>query len=67
MNCNKFQTTAILGSIVVSISECHSEDRGSIPRREAYVCFSKPFVLLMNILFGSGNELQQISVNSNPR
>ena len=25
--------TAILGSIVVSISACHAEDRGSIPRR----------------------------------
>ena len=30
----------ILGSIVVSISACHAEDRGSIPRQGVYGFFS---------------------------
>ena len=32
--------SAILGSIVVSISACHAEDRGSIPRRGVVFFFS---------------------------
>ena len=33
-----------LGSIVVSISACHAEDRGSIPRRGDVIFFSPPFL-----------------------
>ncbi len=46
LNINEIDSvTTILGSIVVSISDCHSGDRGSIPRRGG-LNFFPPFTFL---------------------
>ena len=42
-------SSALPGSIVVSISACHAEDRGSIPRQGAFFC-TFPMVLMASSL-----------------
>ena len=44
--CISLPTHVVLGSIVVSISDCHSGDRGSIPRRGG-CAFFLPFSRLV--------------------
>ena len=49
--CISLPTHVVLGSIVVSISDCHSGDRGSIPRRGGG-SFSR-FIVTCTFNFGS--------------